>query len=168
MKKFKYDIDDCQIVCTSCVDEPATEENFDFFNKHSFAVKGNHVVGPLVVADKPIYRNSPDIGEYEIVFTKDVCKHLLRKMFQDPTSLQFSLDHDGVDVSKGVDLQGLFQVSEALPYKDLSEGSIVGCFEVNDKKLLESIRKRSGFSVEVQYDKLVPIVDEALEAFLSL
>lgn len=170
MRKFKYDIDNCEVVCTSCVEEPATEENFDFFDKHSFSVVQNHVIGPLVVADKPIYRNNPELGEYEIVFTKDVCRHLLNKMFQNPQSLKFSLDHDGKDVSDKVRLQGLFATSPALEYKNYPHGSIIGTYEVDDEALLDEIRNRSGFSIEIEYEKLIPInsPENDIQDFLSL
>ena len=66
----------------SLVNRPAIEEGFITLaedDKPSFKFANEEkkqVVGPIMIPDMPIYRSSPFMGEYNIVFPKDTIEKI--------------------------------------------------------------------------------------------
>ncbi len=70
----------------SFVEDPAIESNFICFDKDKkpmmFKVENemeHKVTGCAIWCDKPIYRYSPEIGEYYVVFNKETIDKIVHK-----------------------------------------------------------------------------------------
>ena len=89
----------------SLVEQPAIESNFIALSKEVQLAKDEErriIVGASLIPDKPIYRNSEDLGEYYAVFSKDTvakCAHrFMKKSLQGQTTLDHEKKVDGVTV----------------------------------------------------------------------
>lgn len=150
----------------SLVDAPAVESNFLFFNKEDKALKfsiedeDQHIVfGVLMRADYPIYRYSPQYGEYYIRYTKDTIKKMAEKMLADNTHNNINLQHtDGTDVDdvhlvevfikdieKGIDPAG---------FEHIEDGSLFTKYKVENEEVWKSIKDGTfmGFSLEGYFE----------------
>lgn len=156
MQRFTYSLDNLEITCCSQVVDPATEMQTEYFSSVShFSVDESqcHISGVAVLADTPLLRLNRETGEkYEVVFTKEVCTYLCKQIFS--RGLPFSLDHNGVQ--QPAVLIGCFQTSPLLSYQSAPEGSIVVTFETTPE-IISLCKDRSGFSVELTYDSLIPL-----------
>ena len=83
----------------SLVNRPAIEEGFITLSeeeKPSFKFANEEkkqVVGPIMIPDMPIYRNSPMMGEYNIVFPKDTIEKIMYKYSKDGLFNSFNIEH---------------------------------------------------------------------------
>ena len=82
----------------SLVDYPAVESNFLAFSeqkelKFSYDDEEHIVFGVALRADYPIYRFDR-MGEYYVVFTKDVIKQLYEKFLTENLMNNVNLNHD--------------------------------------------------------------------------
>lgn len=145
----------------SLVDYPAVESNFLAFDKQQemkFSVDDEeHIVfGCALRADFPIYRFDR-MGEYYVVFTKDVIKQLYEKFLTEKLMNNVNLNHDketnGVyliqsfikDTEKGINPVG---------FEDVADGSWFCAYKVTNEEVWKEIKqgKFNGFSVEVFCD----------------
>ena len=83
----------------SLVNRPAIEEGFITLaeeEKPAFKFANEEkkqVVGPIMIPDMPIYRNSPMMGEYNIVFPKDTIEKIMYKYSKDGLFNSFNIEH---------------------------------------------------------------------------
>ena len=81
IKTYYIDIDDqTGLEKMSLVEFPAVEVNFEAFadaKKLQFADEEKHeVFGVALLAGVPIYRYSPSMGEYYVIFTKEAIEKI--------------------------------------------------------------------------------------------
>ena len=62
-----------EVTAVALVDFPAIQEDFQYFNLHkqNYKIESEEqriVSGPLMIADKPIYRENEEFGSHYIVF----------------------------------------------------------------------------------------------------
>ena len=149
------------IFVISLVDAPATETNWMCFKeqeniKFSIVNEDEHILaGVVMVADKPIYRISPDGSEYYIVFSKDVIKRMAEKMLDDNTFNNIDIQHDGNIIPRDkVKLVELFIADEAKGikpnYLDVPDGSLLANYKIYDDELWNMAKSGvlNGFSLE--------------------
>ena len=164
---FKADIlgFDNGIYSVALVEYPAVESNWQAFSKQEpaevkemkFSIADEaerQVFGVLMRADFPIYRFDPQMGEFYIVFTKDVIERAVRKFLQYNANTSVNVEHtdqylDGVlleqvfikDSTKGISPKG---------FEDIEEGSLFGIYKVENDGVWESIKRGDfkGFSIE--------------------
>lgn len=120
--------------CLSLVSSPATEVNFEVFNKEEqmqFAIADEEkrmVRGVFMTAEKPIYRRDEAGREYYIVFSKEVLRQLAENFLKNGYNQNVDRQHD-MEFIKDVNLQELF-------IKDTEKGiSPVGFESVPDGSL---------------------------------
>ena len=83
----------------SLVNRPAIEEGFITLaeeEKPAFKFANEEkkqVVGPIMIPDMPIYRKSPMMGEYNIVFPKDTIEKIMYKYSKDGLFNSFNIEH---------------------------------------------------------------------------
>lgn len=144
----------------SLVYEPAVESNFIALNKKekqpilfSTDDEKREVFGCSIRADYPIYRFDRQIGEYYIVFSKEVIKQLSLQGLKDNTfnkiDLQHSKDTEGVylmesfikDVNNGINPKG---------FEDVEDGSLFSRYKVENEEVWQAIKsgELKGFSIE--------------------
>ena len=149
------------ITCISLVDSPAVETDFQAFNnqkileKLSIVDEDEHIIlGPVMIADMLIYRNSPQLGEYYIKYEAETIKQMAQKMFEDKTYNNISLDHNGKEIN-GVNLIELFikdteKGIDPVGFDEVTNGSLFAKYKVEDSNLWKQIKNGQfrGFSLE--------------------
>lgn len=134
------------------------DEDFKASNM-AFAIQDEdkHIIsGPIMLADKPIYRSNDKFGEHYVVFKaetiKDIAIKFSKKGYQDKVNLM----HD-----KGMAVDGLIMFESFIVdkergimpmagYEDAKDGSWFGSFYVENEQVWKLIKegKVKGFSVE--------------------
>lgn len=168
---------DIQVDYVSLVDLPAIEKNFLAFNAvqpltFSTVNDDEHiVVGPAMIPDQPIYRNSESMGEYYVNFSKETIRQIAEKFYKKNFQNNANLMHDhnqktdGVtfflsfirDTPKGmIGLQG-----------DYNEGTWFLGAKINDPEVWKQVKDGTirGFSVEGMFQyKETKMTKEAIYA----
>lgn len=155
----------------SLVDEPAIERDFIAFDKTkhiNFSADNmeHKISGPAIIADMPIYRYNPSMGEYYIVFTKEVIEKIVEKYSKQGFFNMVNLQHDEnqyvecaimtefyiKDSTKGIVPTG---------FEDVADGSLFCTYKITDDNLWDEIvngDKLNGFSIEIMGDlKVDPV-----------
>lgn len=184
MKIFYVNItEDTGIEAISLVEKPAMERDFLCFKdepvKLAFNSSEHIITGVICLADTPIYRFSKEIGEYYVVFSKEVIKQMVQKFAKDRLFNNVNLQHDDkryvddiymfesyiVNKERGINPEG---------FGDLPEGSWVASYKVDNEDLWQEIingKELNGFSLEglfnleEKFNKQEPSFDEWLNQF---
>lgn len=164
----------------SLVEFPAVEDNFlKFADEHQlqFSVdEEQHIVfGVALRADFPIYRYSPTMGEYYVVFSAETIKELYEKFMIDQNFNNINLEH--YKDTKGVYLlQSFIKNTEAginpIGFEHIENGSWFTAYKVENEDVWNDVKsgKFNGFSVEgffeleepKQTNELEDLIDELL------
>lgn len=167
------------MTCISLVDDPAIEVNFLAFNKHeklAFAVQDEAkriVTGPAIINGMPIYRRSPEMGEYMVVFDEQTIDNIILKYSKFNMWNNVSLQHNGENLDNVIMVEYFKKDSDKgiVPkgFEDVADGSLFVSYKVLDDELWQQIVNGddlNGFSIEVNAD-LEPTgetVDDGYEA----
>ena len=157
--------DDTGVSFVALVDEPAIERAWmAFSNKHMTTFKADGaqkqmVSGPLMVADLPIYRHDPKMGDYYVMFDSPTIEQIALKFFRNGYQSNVNLQHEkkvqGVYMFESwiVDNENGKGVPKG--FDPLPNGSWFGTFKVENKEVWEKFIKEgifTGFSVEGMFD----------------
>lgn len=149
------------MTAVSLVENPAVEIPFLCFEaeKQSFKVDNEKrvITGPAILADTPIYRNSPTRGEYNIVFEKDTIRQLVEKYSANGLINKVNLQHDGnsfIDSAIMIESMIIDKERGVCPneFSDLPNGSWIISYKITDDALWDEIKNGkhlNGFSIEV-------------------
>lgn len=153
--------------CTtiSLVDNPAVEIPFLCFSKqseHKLSVNDEKqtISGIAMIADTPIYRNSPTRGEYYIVFTKDTIRKMVEKYARNGYYNLVNLQHQSDAYVDGVHMVESLIIDKERglcpnEFKDVPDGSWMVSYHIEDTALWNEIKSSgqlNGFSIEVLSD----------------
>lgn len=144
----------------SLVDTPAVESDFLKFEKQEemkFSIdEEQHVVfGCALRCNYPIYRNSPVMGEYYVVFDADNINKMYEKFMCNPNkvNLQHQVDTNGVyliqsfikNTAKGINPVG---------FEDIEDFSWFCAYKVENEAVWEMVKKGefNGFSIEGTFE----------------
>lgn len=147
----------------SIVDHPAVEQPLFCFSadekrKMMFIdeTKEQHCITSVaLLADTPIYRYSPDMGEYYVVFEKQTVRDLVEKYAKDGYNNLVSFNHDGQNVDGFIMIESFFVDKEnginPTQFKDLPDGSWCVTYKCTNDELWETIKTTdlNGYSVEI-------------------
>jgi hypothetical protein len=93
--------DDAEVSFIALVDKPAIQRDFVAFSQdnygQSFAIQDEdkHIIsGPLMLADKPIYRNNKKFGEHFVTFSAETIKDIAIKFSKKGYQGNVNLMHD--------------------------------------------------------------------------
>lgn len=154
---------DCEgITKMSLVEQPAIDSNFIALAKESepepmkFSLdEEQHIVfGCSLRADYPIYRESKSMGQYYVVFSKEVIRELYEKFMKDKHQFDVNVNHqtdvDGVymiqsfikDKASGIDPAG---------FEDIADGSWFSAYKVENEEVWNRVKEGEfkGFSIEL-------------------
>lgn len=142
------------IFAISIVDEPATENNFEFFAKaeeiQKYAVQDESeqlITGVIMLADTPIIRCNGDF-KYYITYSRETLKEMAEKMLAEGMQNNVDFQHNGryVDGIKMVELYIKDSTKGIVPnfLENVPDGSLIATYHVEDKEVFEAI-KESGF-----------------------
>lgn len=154
---------DSELLAISLVKDPAIEEDFQYFSKEQNVIKfssdeKHQVIGPLIVADKLIYRRYQD-QEFYVSFSKEAIEAMLYDFAKNGRNKSITLSHQE-DVNGAVVTEiwtsGKNDKSHDYGY-DLPEGSLFCSMKVNNIDLWQKIKSGDvkGFSIE----SLLEIID---------
>lgn len=164
------------------VKEPAVESVMMKFNKNNkknvkFSLLDDNkrkIIFPIMRCNFPIYRCDDYIGEYYIIYTKEVIEKMARKMIADNTTNNFNIEHNNNDTVSGIYLEELFikdtkKGINPKGYEDIEEYSLFGVYSIDNNEIWQQIENGefTGLSLEGlfnfdYYDDEVDNIDNEL------
>ena len=95
------------VYAISFVDNPATEVDwYAFSDKKINKFNGDDVkqliTGPIMLANTPIYRYHPQMGEYNVIFRPDTILDMMKKYMSSNMKDNVNEQHDSSKVVDGV------------------------------------------------------------------
>ena len=158
---FIEDGDESGVSGIALVDAPAIEKDFIAFNeqRQQFQITNEEqriISGPLMIADKPIFRSSPEMGDHYIIFKADTIKDIAIKFAKKGFQKNVNEMHDPSKVLDGVTLFESFITDEVRGiqpmkgFEDAPSGSWFGSMYVENDQAWADVKsgKFKGFSVE--------------------
>lgn len=98
-----------QVTAIALVDVPAIERNFFAFKDQprpfQFSTINNDeqiIIGPAMIPDMLIYRNDPQMGEFNVFFTKETIQQIAEKFFKKCMQGNANIMHDKGQPVKGI------------------------------------------------------------------
>ena len=160
----------------SLVDDPAVMSDFMAFDKQRrpqmYSVQDDEkrlVRGCIMRSDFPIYRISPDMGEYYVIYKADTIRRMAEKYLAESRQNDVNLMHEeGSDV-EGVQLVQWFIKGDGVSvegFDGIADGSLFAEFHIVNDEIWEAVKAGTykGFSLEGVFD-MVPEKDvEKVEA----
>ena len=152
-----------ELLAISLVKDPAIGEDFQYFSEEQQVIKfssdeKHQVIGPLIVADKPIYRRYHD-QEFYVSFSKEAIEAMLYDFAKNGRNQSITLSHQE-DVNGAVVTEiwtsGKNDKSHDYGY-DLPEGSLFCSMKILNNDLWQKIKSGEvkGFSIE----SLLEVID---------
>lgn len=155
------DNEDAGMITISLVDYPATESDFQAFDKQKelvkFAVENEEkrlVRGLVMAADMLIYRVNPSFGEYYIYYDAETLRTMAERYLKNNFQNNVDLNHDG-ELVDGVDMVQFFiKDSEngisPKGFDEYADGSLFAEFHINNDEVWEQVKNGDfkGFSLE--------------------
>lgn len=144
----------------SLVEFPAVEVDFLKFEKDTpIELKFNddkHIItGVALRADYPIYRNSPERGEYYVVFTKEIIRDIVEKYSKHGFNNLVNIEHNENNYVNNVIMIESYIIDRErgvnpIAFEKVEDGSWITSFKVNDLNVWNKIKNGEvkGFSVE--------------------
>ena len=175
--------EDTGVYAISFVDEPATEIEWYAFNKESKPMKfasddkKQMITAPIMLSDTPIYRYSPVMGEYNVIFRKDTIMNMMKKYHMTNTTDSVNEQHNPEAVVSRVYLVESFIVDDRIqmnaPFDKVPDGTWMGTYYIEDKEYynkLVSSDEFNGFSLEGIFDNVMvedKITDEYIIQYVN-
>lgn len=165
MKLYELKVQDetDEIFAISLVESPAIESDFIYFGKEeihfaSVDTEQRLILGPILIADKPILRVDGEGQPYHVFLKKETVKKLaqnyLKNKYTDKATLEHGKSIKGVDLVESWIKEGSFDKSNKYGL-NLPDGTWVGVFSVDKSPEGEKIwndyvktGKVKGFSIE--------------------
>jgi hypothetical protein len=147
---------DLEVTFVSLVDKPAIEKNFIAFKQQkgfAFADQSKQILlGPAMIPNMPIYRQDAELGEYNVVFTKETIQQIAEKFFAKGFQNNVNIGHDVK--MEGVTFYTSFIQDSAMGVQGFGEGYPDGTWflgaKVNNPEVWSLVQSGQvkGFSVE--------------------
>lgn len=157
------------ITAISLVERAAVDVDFLKFNadtpqpnKFEFDEEKHIIKGVAIRADYPIYRFSEEIGDYYVVFTKDVIQKLIQKFFKDDLIKKVNLQHDSSQYVDNIYITESYTIDRKnglnpIEFQSIEDGSWIISMKVENDEVWKSIKqndKLNGFSIEGYFYEL--------------
>jgi hypothetical protein len=156
--------DSSEVDYISLVDLPATERDFVAFNqKQVYKIENEErriISGPLMLADKLIFRTNDEMGNHYVKFSKETIQKIAIKYAKRGYQKNVNVMHDDELKLESVVLFESF-ITDAergiMPmkgYEDVPDGSWFGSMYVENDEAWQAVKdnKLKGFSVEGFFD----------------
>jgi len=156
---------DFAVDAISLVDNPAVKKSFLVFSESNKPVSFKFsevdmergiISGVAMLADTPIYRNDPTLGECNVVISPDTMFKMVTKFFQMGFQNNFNIMHNPQDKCEGVTVFESFisdktrGIQPMKGFEDAPDGSWFISAMVNNPDVKQAIidGQLSGFSIE--------------------
>lgn len=147
----------------SFVESPAVEYQFITFNKEKpqlkFSVDNeleHKVTSVVCLCDVPIYRYSPDMGEFYVKFDKTAIDNMIYKYSKLGLQNMVNLQHDENQFVDGVYMTEMYQVNRSKglvhsDFPDVPDYSLMATFKIDNEEVWNDIitGKCNGYSLEI-------------------
>ena len=156
------------------------ESKINQIERKNFAIQDEEkriISGPLMVANQRIYRNDPELGEYEVFFSPETIKKIAIKLAKKGFQNNVNLMHRSDMQIPGVTLFEIFQSDKSrgiMPMKgfeDLADGTLYGSMFVENDVAWQMVKDGliKGFSVEGNFGmKKKDKYDETFEKIVEI
>lgn len=153
----------------SFVESPAVEYQFITFDKEKpqlkFSVDNeleHKVTSVVCLCDVPIYRYSPDMGEFYVKFDKTAIDNMIYKYSKLGLNNMVNLQHDENNFVDGCTMVEMYQVNRAKgilhkDFSDVPDYSLMATFKIDNEEVWNDIisGKCNGYSLEL-YSSIEP------------
>lgn len=158
------DTDELNMSCISLVTDPAVERDFECFSKNNkpmqFSITNPEkhcITGVAIRADVPIYRYSPDKGEYYVRFSKETIEQIVYKYSKQNLWNSVSLEHSGQNIDSAVMVEFYLKSENKCPkgFEEIENGSLMVTYKITDENLWDTVKNSdeiNGFSIEIMAD----------------
>lgn len=158
------DSEELNMSCISLVTDPAVEKDFECFSKDkkpmqfSITNPDKHcITGVAIRADIPIYRYSPDKGEYYVRFSKETIEQIVYKYSKQNLWNSVSLEHSGQNIDSAVMVEFYLKSETKCPkgFEEIEDGSLMVTYKITDENLWDTVKNSdeiNGFSIEIMAD----------------
>ena len=149
----------------SIVRNPAIKEMFVKLSEESIQTKlssleKKQVVGAALIPDMPINRQTKELGEFQIKFSKETIEDILLKYSKDSNMNKFNVEHKfalGSDDATMLEMwikESNNDKSTDFGFEDLPVGTLFFKLQIENDVLWDSIKEGelNGFSVEILSD----------------
>lgn len=148
------------VFAISLVDKPAVGYHFLTFNTPkplNFSIQNEDervVLGVIMLADTPIYRNNEPYGEHYVTFSGETIKRIVQKYFRSKRNDSVTIDHatitDNVYLFESYIIDRPMGINPPNAFADIPDGSWVGKFKVENETVWHEIKQGTfkGFSIE--------------------
>ena len=148
--------------------------------RKAFAIQDEEkriISGPLMIANQKIYRNDPEMGEYEVYFSPETITKIAIKLAKKGFHNNVNLMHNADMQVPGVTLFEIFQSDKSrgiMPMKgfeDLADGTLFGSMYVENDVAWQYVKDGliKGFSVEGNFGmKKKDKYDETFEKIVQI
>lgn len=142
------------------VDKPAVMVNWLAFKEKIKFVSDEErrlIMGPLMIADMPIFRRDENMGDHYVIFDKTEIGKIAEKFFRNSYQSNFNLMHDpsmkvsGISIFQSIIPDKTMGIEAPEAFKEISEGSWIGVAKVNNDEIWNEYIKTGmlrGFSIE--------------------
>lgn len=150
------------------------------FSKYEFKDLNDEkrlVTAPVMLAETPILRFSPDLGKYYVKFSKDTIEKMMRKYFKENKIHNVNTNHDSKEFKDGVYMMESYIVGDrnsSNVFPDLPEGSWVATFYVENDEVWEKVKKSEyngfsleGFFIEKYEDDMIERIAKEIQAIVD-
>lgn len=166
---------------TAFVDKPATAELFmafkedvNYFEFKTIDEEKRIVMGPIMVANLPIYRKDPKTHEeFLVVFYPEDIDLLLQKHYKQKLNDQTNPMHnralafDGVFMYQDWIINKEMGIGVPKGFNELPDGSLFGVFKVDNEQVWADVKsgKYKGFSIEGKFNRepMINLTDEEIK-----
>lgn len=111
------------------------------------------ITAPVMLAETPIARFNPILGEYDVLFSEETIFNMMKKYFIENKINNVNEQHDPTKVVDGVYMIESFIVGDRAKselYPNVPRGSWMATFYIKDKEYYEKLQEENfnGFSLE--------------------
>jgi hypothetical protein len=139
------------------------------------------ITAPVMLAETPIPRFNPILGEYDVLFSEETIFNMMKKYFIENKINNVNEQHDPTKVVDGVYMIESFIIGDRAKselYPNIPKGSWMATFYIKDKEYYEKLMNENfnGFSLEGMFieeyednmiGKLYDQVNKIMESDLS-
>ena len=165
---------DTGVEAISIVESPAIESDFVALKNQEIKLaevdkEKKILMGPLLIPNKPIYRNGSE-GEYYIYFSKETIEKASQMFLQNGNQSNSTLEHakalNGLTLVESWLVEDKAKDKSAVYGLDVPVGTWMGSVKVNNEKVWNEFvktKKVKGFSIEGYFADKMEAPKEAIE-----
>lgn len=152
--------DETGVDFVALVNHPAIERNFYAFNHHQKFTANEErkiVTGPLMIPDQLIYRNDPQMGEYNVTYDKDtvenICLKFMKNQFTHNVNKEHKIPVNDVFMFESWISDKSRGINPPIGFENCPDGTWFGSYKINNEEIWNQVKDGTfkGFSIEGEF-----------------